>query len=194
MECVCDYWIFFLNPRTSLLHFCPLQRRWIILWMCSFQVLVIEMVQKNAQHVVLLKWNVPLMLENWRCNVTSSNSSSSLFSLRISRASSVLLSDPCFQLHSIQHLLGEGGDSSSSSAAVASTARPVVGSLGSSVASPIPSAAGNASSSERKHFSLHACEWNTMLFKGFSVSSCVTSDKCPRVMSLESASAEDYKF
>ncbi|KAF3855537.1 hypothetical protein F7725_016260 [Dissostichus mawsoni] len=31
----------------------------------------------------------------------------------ISRASSVLLSDPCFQLHSIQHLLGE--DSSSSS-------------------------------------------------------------------------------
>uniref|UniRef100_A0A4W6FF04 RING-type E3 ubiquitin transferase n=1 Tax=Lates calcarifer TaxID=8187 RepID=A0A4W6FF04_LATCA len=34
----------------------------------------------------------------------------------ISRAASVLLSDPCFQLHSIQHLLGEGGDSSSSSA------------------------------------------------------------------------------
>uniref|UniRef100_A0A4W6FH40 E3 ubiquitin-protein ligase RNF123 n=1 Tax=Lates calcarifer TaxID=8187 RepID=A0A4W6FH40_LATCA len=33
----------------------------------------------------------------------------------ISRAASVLLSDPCFQLHSIQHLLGEGGDSSSSS-------------------------------------------------------------------------------
>uniref|UniRef100_A0A8C3ANV0 RING-type E3 ubiquitin transferase n=1 Tax=Cyclopterus lumpus TaxID=8103 RepID=A0A8C3ANV0_CYCLU len=44
----------------------------------------------------------------------------------ISRASSVLLSDPCFQLHSIQHLLGEG--------------------------------ATTAGSSERKHFSLHACE------------------------------------
>uniref|UniRef100_A0A4W6FEY6 E3 ubiquitin-protein ligase RNF123 n=1 Tax=Lates calcarifer TaxID=8187 RepID=A0A4W6FEY6_LATCA len=62
----------------------------------------------------------------------------------ISRAASVLLSDPCFQLHSIQHLLGEGGDSSSSSAAVAPAARPVVGSLGSSVAPPIPSAAGTA--------------------------------------------------
>uniref|UniRef100_A0A8P4K9X1 E3 ubiquitin-protein ligase RNF123 n=1 Tax=Dicentrarchus labrax TaxID=13489 RepID=A0A8P4K9X1_DICLA len=71
-------------------------------------------------------------------------------------AASVLLSDPCFQLHSIQHLLGEGGDSSSSSAAVTATttatARPVIGSLGSSVAAPIPSAAGNT---ERKHFSLH---------------------------------------
>uniref|UniRef100_A0A3Q1B711 RING-type E3 ubiquitin transferase n=1 Tax=Amphiprion ocellaris TaxID=80972 RepID=A0A3Q1B711_AMPOC len=33
---------------------------------------------------------------------------------RVSRASSVLLSDPCFQLHSIQHLLGEAGDSSGS--------------------------------------------------------------------------------
>ncbi|KAL7408728.1 hypothetical protein ABVT39_028384 [Epinephelus coioides] len=73
----------------------------------------------------------------------------------ISRAASVLLSDPCFQLHSIQHLLGEGGDSSSSSAAVTSTAaRPVIGSLGSTVAPAIPSAAGNTS--ERKHFSLHA--------------------------------------
>uniref|UniRef100_A0A3Q1I6T5 RING-type E3 ubiquitin transferase n=1 Tax=Anabas testudineus TaxID=64144 RepID=A0A3Q1I6T5_ANATE len=30
----------------------------------------------------------------------------------VSRAASVLLSDPCFQLHSIQHLLGEGGESS----------------------------------------------------------------------------------
>uniref|UniRef100_A0AAQ5ZKV6 E3 ubiquitin-protein ligase RNF123 n=1 Tax=Amphiprion ocellaris TaxID=80972 RepID=A0AAQ5ZKV6_AMPOC len=75
---------------------------------------------------------------------------------RVSRASSVLLSDPCFQLHSIQHLLGEAGDSSGSfgpsgpsgssgssgssgfsgsSAAIA--ARPAVGSLGSSVAPPI---------------------------------------------------------
>uniref|UniRef100_A0A3Q1FNV9 RING-type E3 ubiquitin transferase n=1 Tax=Acanthochromis polyacanthus TaxID=80966 RepID=A0A3Q1FNV9_9TELE len=35
-----------------------------------------------------------------------------LFVLLVSRASSVLLSDPCFQLHSIQHLLGEAGDSS----------------------------------------------------------------------------------
>uniref|UniRef100_A0A669BJ81 RING-type E3 ubiquitin transferase n=1 Tax=Oreochromis niloticus TaxID=8128 RepID=A0A669BJ81_ORENI len=70
---------------------------------------------------------------------------------RVSRAASVLLSDPCFQLHSIQHLLGEGGESSSS-AAVASSVRPAVGSLGSSVAAPLPSATG---SSERKHFSLH---------------------------------------
>uniref|UniRef100_A0A668RR79 E3 ubiquitin-protein ligase RNF123 n=1 Tax=Oreochromis aureus TaxID=47969 RepID=A0A668RR79_OREAU len=56
----------------------------------------------------------------------------------VSRAASVLLSDPCFQLHSIQHLLGEGGESSSS-AAVASSVRPAVGSLGSSVAAPLPS-------------------------------------------------------
>ncbi|KAM4741401.1 E3 ubiquitin-protein ligase RNF123 isoform 3-T6 [Anableps anableps] len=61
-----------------------------------------------------------------------------------SRAASVLLSDPCFQLHSIQHLLGEPGDSSGSSAAC----RPAA-------AAPLaPAAAG--SSSERKHFSLHA--------------------------------------
>ncbi|XP_047202936.1 E3 ubiquitin-protein ligase RNF123 isoform X2 [Girardinichthys multiradiatus] len=64
-----------------------------------------------------------------------------------SRAAAVLLSDPCFQLHSIQHLLGEPGDSSGSSAAC----RPAAASSGSSVS---PSAAGN--SSERKHFSLHA--------------------------------------
>uniref|UniRef100_A0A3B3B5I1 RING-type E3 ubiquitin transferase n=1 Tax=Oryzias melastigma TaxID=30732 RepID=A0A3B3B5I1_ORYME len=50
-----------------------------------------------------------------------------------SRAASVLLADPCFQLHSIQHLLGEAGDSSSSSTAAAPTLT-------------------------RKHFSLHACE------------------------------------
>ncbi|XP_039883088.1 E3 ubiquitin-protein ligase RNF123-like isoform X1 [Simochromis diagramma] len=74
----------------------------------------------------------------------------------VSRAASVLLSDPCFQLHSIQHLLGEGGESSSSSAAVAPSVRPAMGSLGSSVATPLPSAAGNSGSSERKHFSLHA--------------------------------------
>uniref|UniRef100_A0A3Q2P2D3 RING-type E3 ubiquitin transferase n=1 Tax=Fundulus heteroclitus TaxID=8078 RepID=A0A3Q2P2D3_FUNHE len=35
-----------------------------------------------------------------------------------SRAAAVLLSDPCFQLHSIQHLLGEPGASSGSPAAV----------------------------------------------------------------------------
>ncbi|XP_036007594.1 E3 ubiquitin-protein ligase RNF123 isoform X1 [Fundulus heteroclitus] len=62
-----------------------------------------------------------------------------------SRAAAVLLSDPCFQLHSIQHLLGEPGASSGSPAAV----RPA----GSSAAPLVPSAAGNP---ERKHFSLHA--------------------------------------
>ncbi|KAM4583206.1 E3 ubiquitin-protein ligase RNF123 isoform 1-T3 [Fundulus diaphanus] len=62
-----------------------------------------------------------------------------------SRAAAVLLSDPCFQLHSIQHLLGEPGASSGSPAAV----RPA----GSSAAPLTPSAAGNP---ERKHFSLHA--------------------------------------
>uniref|UniRef100_A0A8C1YGA2 E3 ubiquitin-protein ligase RNF123 n=1 Tax=Cyprinus carpio TaxID=7962 RepID=A0A8C1YGA2_CYPCA len=47
----------------------------------------------------------------------------------ISRAASVLLSDPCFQLRSIQYLLGEGdaGDA-------------------------------GAASADRKHFSLHACK------------------------------------
>uniref|UniRef100_A0AAQ4PPD9 E3 ubiquitin-protein ligase RNF123 n=1 Tax=Gasterosteus aculeatus aculeatus TaxID=481459 RepID=A0AAQ4PPD9_GASAC len=38
----------------------------------------------------------------------------------ISRAASVLLSDPCFQLHSIQHLLGEGGGDPSAVSATAS--------------------------------------------------------------------------
>ncbi|KAE8298964.1 E3 ubiquitin-protein ligase RNF123 [Larimichthys crocea] len=72
-----------------------------------------------------------------------------------SRAASILLSDPCFQLHSIQHLLGEGGDSSSAS--VSSASCPVVWYLVSSVAPPIPPAAtGTTSSSDRKHFSLHA--------------------------------------
>ncbi|KAM6927882.1 LOW QUALITY PROTEIN: E3 ubiquitin-protein ligase RNF123 [Xenentodon cancila] len=71
----------------------------------------------------------------------------------LSRAASVLLSDPCFQLHSIQHLLGEAGDSSSSAAAAAAAARPAVGSLASSVA---PAAAGGSGPSERRHFSLHA--------------------------------------
>ncbi|KAK7916487.1 hypothetical protein WMY93_012248 [Mugilogobius chulae] len=73
-----------------------------------------------------------------------------------SRAASVLLSDPCFQLHSIQHLLGEGGDSSSSSSsatAKTSSALPVVGSLGPSVTPPVATA---PASTERKHFSLHA--------------------------------------
>ncbi|KAK5873207.1 hypothetical protein PBY51_013838 [Eleginops maclovinus] len=80
---------------------------------------------------------------------------------RISRASSVLLSDPCFQLHSIQHLLGEAADSSSSSSSSSSTlpsssSRPVIASLGSTVTPAIPSAAANTNSTERKHFSLHA--------------------------------------
>uniref|UniRef100_A0A3B4ZRI4 RING-type E3 ubiquitin transferase n=1 Tax=Stegastes partitus TaxID=144197 RepID=A0A3B4ZRI4_9TELE len=39
----------------------------------------------------------------------------------VSRAASVLLSDPCFQLHSIQHLLGEAGDSSGSSGSSSSS-------------------------------------------------------------------------
>ncbi|XP_063071315.1 E3 ubiquitin-protein ligase RNF123 [Engraulis encrasicolus] len=45
----------------------------------------------------------------------------------VARAASVLLSDPCFQLHSIQHLLGEGETSAAAGAAT-----------------------------DRKHFSLHA--------------------------------------
>ncbi|KAG7493787.1 E3 ubiquitin-protein ligase RNF123 isoform X1 [Solea senegalensis] len=69
-----------------------------------------------------------------------------------SRAASVLLSDPCFQLHSIQYLLGEGAEPSFSSS---STACPVVGAVVSSVAPPLPVSPGNAGSSERKHFSLH---------------------------------------
>ncbi|XP_013869332.1 E3 ubiquitin-protein ligase RNF123 [Austrofundulus limnaeus] len=68
-----------------------------------------------------------------------------------SRAASVLLSDPCFQLHSIQHLLGDPGESSGPAAA---SSGPAVGSLGSSVVPAVPAAVGN--SSERKHFSLHA--------------------------------------
>lgn len=51
---------------------------------------------------------------------------------RVARAASVLLSDPCFQLHSIQHLLGEGE------------------------ASP--------AGTDRKHFSLHACEYTSTLW------------------------------
>lgn len=51
---------------------------------------------------------------------------------RVARAASVLLSDPCFQLHSIQHLLGEGEAS--------------------------------AAGADRKHFSLHACEYTSILW------------------------------
>ncbi|MEQ2184732.1 hypothetical protein GOODEAATRI_011171 [Goodea atripinnis] len=87
-----------------------------------------------------------------------------------SRAAAVLLSDPCFQLHSIQHLLGEPGDSSGSSAAC----RPAAASSGSSVA---PSAAGN--SSERKHFSLHACEFtNILVDQGWSWSMVPSEHLC----------------
>ncbi|XP_027857950.1 E3 ubiquitin-protein ligase RNF123 isoform X2 [Xiphophorus couchianus] len=71
-----------------------------------------------------------------------------------SRASSVLLSDPCFQLHSIQHLLGEPAESTGPSAGPTVAGRPAAGPPGPSVAPPAPPAAGSAS--ERKHFSLHA--------------------------------------
>uniref|UniRef100_A0A8C7FJF4 RING-type E3 ubiquitin transferase n=1 Tax=Oncorhynchus kisutch TaxID=8019 RepID=A0A8C7FJF4_ONCKI len=60
----------------------------------------------------------------------------------VSRAASVLLSDPCFQLHSIQHLLGEG---ETSPAAAVLPQTPAV--------HPGDPAAAPA---ERKHFSLHA--------------------------------------
>uniref|UniRef100_A0A8C7FJB8 E3 ubiquitin-protein ligase RNF123 n=1 Tax=Oncorhynchus kisutch TaxID=8019 RepID=A0A8C7FJB8_ONCKI len=63
----------------------------------------------------------------------------------VSRAASVLLSDPCFQLHSIQHLLGEG---ETSPAAAVLPQTPAV--------HPGDPAAAPA---ERKHFSLHACEY-----------------------------------
>uniref|UniRef100_A0A4W5KUD1 RING-type E3 ubiquitin transferase n=1 Tax=Hucho hucho TaxID=62062 RepID=A0A4W5KUD1_9TELE len=56
----------------------------------------------------------------------------------VSRAASVLLSDPCFQLHSIQHLLGEG-ETSPTAAVIPQT--------------PTVHPGGPA---ERKHFSLHA--------------------------------------
>ncbi|KAM7401506.1 hypothetical protein PAMP_016815 [Pampus punctatissimus] len=80
----------------------------------------------------------------------------------ISRAASVLLSDPCFQLHSIQHLLGEAGEAGeSSSSLINSAARPVVGSLGPTVASPIPSTPGASGPAERRHFSLHA--WDDLV-------------------------------
>ncbi|KAF3855548.1 hypothetical protein F7725_016271 [Dissostichus mawsoni] len=49
---------------------------------------------------------------------------------RISRASSVLLSDPCFQLHSIQHLLGEDSSSSFSSSSSSSSSLPASSSPG----------------------------------------------------------------
>ncbi|XP_054640910.1 E3 ubiquitin-protein ligase RNF123 isoform X2 [Dunckerocampus dactyliophorus] len=75
-----------------------------------------------------------------------------------SRAASVLLSDPCFQLHSIQHLLGEEGDSCGSAPPPppATASRPVVSCLASAVAPPLPSAPGAIGQLERKHFSLHA--------------------------------------
>ncbi|XP_028296769.1 E3 ubiquitin-protein ligase RNF123 [Gouania willdenowi] len=66
------------------------------------------------------------------------------------RAASVLLSDPCFQLHSIQHLLGEADSAHPSSGPAHSSAGPArlaVSSLSSAMAPPF---------SERKHFSLHS--------------------------------------
>uniref|UniRef100_A0A8C6L4Y1 RING-type E3 ubiquitin transferase n=1 Tax=Nothobranchius furzeri TaxID=105023 RepID=A0A8C6L4Y1_NOTFU len=90
-----------------------------------------------------------------------------------SRAASVLLSDPCFQLHSIQHLLGEPGDSSRPSAI---PSRPAVGSLGSSVA---PSAAGNSASTERKHFSLSAGSRSSHPKSHFLFQPTSEEDLCP---------------
>ncbi|KAM8868482.1 E3 ubiquitin-protein ligase RNF123 isoform 2-T2 [Synchiropus picturatus] len=72
------------------------------------------------------------------------------------RAAAVLLSDPCFQLHSIQHLLGEAA---APSVQLTSVSRPVIGALSSSVSPSLPAAAsagGAAGLTDRKHFSLHA--------------------------------------
>uniref|UniRef100_A0A3P8WYS0 E3 ubiquitin-protein ligase RNF123 n=1 Tax=Cynoglossus semilaevis TaxID=244447 RepID=A0A3P8WYS0_CYNSE len=70
-----------------------------------------------------------------------------------SPAASVLLADPCFQLHSIQYLLGEGAEPPGSSSSMSST-RHVVGALSSSVAPPLPLTSGSSGQSEGKHFSL----------------------------------------
>ncbi|XP_024915849.1 E3 ubiquitin-protein ligase RNF123 [Cynoglossus semilaevis] len=72
-----------------------------------------------------------------------------------SPAASVLLADPCFQLHSIQYLLGEGAEPPGSSSSMSST-RHVVGALSSSVAPPLPLTSGSSGQSEGKHFSLQA--------------------------------------
>ncbi|XP_051932005.1 E3 ubiquitin-protein ligase RNF123 isoform X1 [Hippocampus zosterae] len=63
------------------------------------------------------------------------------------RAACVLLSDPCFQLHSIQHLLSEAGDQSASLATLPSSSSTLVP----SVAPHLPTGP-----SEHKHFSLNA--------------------------------------
>ena len=76
---------------------------------------------------------------------------------RISRAASVLLSDPCFQLHSIQHLLGEGGEPAGSSTTAAPSPPPVVGPLGAALAPAVSPGPGAGGPADRKHFSLHAC-------------------------------------
>ncbi|XP_077434785.1 E3 ubiquitin-protein ligase RNF123 isoform X4 [Vanacampus margaritifer] len=70
------------------------------------------------------------------------------------RAACVLLSDPCFQLHSIQHLLSEAADQSGPRAAPTTTAHI----SSSSAATPAPSVAPPlpAGPSERRHFSLNA--------------------------------------
>ncbi|XP_045079656.1 E3 ubiquitin-protein ligase RNF123 isoform X2 [Coregonus clupeaformis] len=78
----------------------------------------------------------------------------------VSRAAAVLLSDPCFQLHSIQHLLGEG---ETSPAAAALPQAPTVH-PGGPAAAALPQAptvhpggpAAAGAPPERKHFSLHA--------------------------------------
>ncbi|XP_062316015.1 E3 ubiquitin-protein ligase RNF123 [Osmerus eperlanus] len=70
----------------------------------------------------------------------------------VSRAAAVLLSDPCFQLHSIQHLLGEG--EGSGSGAPPPPPGPI---LTAGPAAPnTAAAAAAAAAADRKHFSLHA--------------------------------------
>ncbi|XP_077386783.1 E3 ubiquitin-protein ligase RNF123 isoform X1 [Festucalex cinctus] len=79
-----------------------------------------------------------------------------------SRAACVLLSDSCFQLHSIQHLLSEAGEQSGSgagpTAATTTTTRISSSSSSSSAAGPAPPVAPPlpAGPSERRHFSLNA--------------------------------------
>lgn len=63
-----------------------------------------------------------------------------------SRAAAVLLADPCFQLHSIQHLLAQGAEPPT---VVTAMPRPPSSSL--AVAPPT----ATAGPSDRKHFSLH---------------------------------------
>ncbi|KAM6981114.1 E3 ubiquitin-protein ligase RNF123 [Aplochiton taeniatus] len=74
----------------------------------------------------------------------------------VSRASAVLLSDPCFQLHSIQHLLG-----SAEAPGMAAVAMVAPSSLPPAIplappTGPAPLATAGTGPADRKHFSLHA--------------------------------------